>query len=254
MPSKQIVRTIQKFILEMLSTKDQLERSTLVEETIRKYPNFNRNTVQSAIAGLTKDKKIFQQERGLWTLAIEPSKIVDEEKATKIPLSNEEKNEEKFYQPFADWLVNETGECNHVAVLGGKVLKDKWGTPDVIGYYREEDNARYRQNEITSFVSAEIKINPNSPVEAFGQACAYLLFSHKVYLVLPDSISDSDKVRSEKLCSIVGLGLVLFNPKDHNFPDFKIRQRPILREPDATNLNKKILMNNEIYNRLKRLE
>ncbi len=37
-------------------------------------------------------------------------------------------------------------------------------------------------------VSAEIKIDASQSVTAFGQACAYRLFSHKVYIVMPITI------------------------------------------------------------------
>ena len=65
--------------------------------------------------------------------------------------------EEGFYQPVADWLVNELEECNKAIPLGGNRFKEKWGAPDVIGI-REP-----RKSDIikppTEIVSVEIKID-----------------------------------------------------------------------------------------------
>ena len=38
-------------------------------------------------------------------------------------------------------------------------------------------------------VSAEIKISPDAPVVAFGQAVAYRLFSAQTYVVMPRRVS-----------------------------------------------------------------
>ena len=56
--------------------------------------------------------------------------------------------------------------------LGKNFLEDKWKTPDVIGVFRAHDQWRYKGNQITSFVSAEIKlaISARAVIEAFGQA------------------------------------------------------------------------------------
>src|SRR6266849_6634974 len=57
----------------------------------------------------------------------------DQLKEELIPKQPEKCKEEDFYQPFADWLVNEMEECTKAIVLGGNRFRDKWGTPDVIG-------------------------------------------------------------------------------------------------------------------------
>ncbi len=61
---------------------------------------------------------------------------------------------------------------------------------------------------IPEIVSAEIKLDPNQLVVAFGQACAYKLFSHKVYLVV--SKGSEEIGRLKPLCLRFGLGLMLF--------------------------------------------
>lgn len=43
-------------------------------------------------------------------------------------------------------------------------------------------------------VSVEIKTDTNQLITAFGQACAYKLFSHKVYLVIPNAEQDVGRI------------------------------------------------------------
>ena len=75
--------------------------------------------------------------------------------------------EEHFYEPFAEYLKNDLDEVTEVASLGGAGLKGKWGTPDVIGVYKPlASNLIKFPLEI---VAAEIKIDPQTPVVAFGQ-------------------------------------------------------------------------------------
>ena len=85
-------------------------------------------------------------------------------------------------------------------------------------------------------VAAEIKIDPQTPVVAFGQAVAYRLFATKCYVVMPDRISDEDLSRLEALCMLFGVGLVVFalNPKS---PDFSIRVRAQRYSPDMFYVN-----------------
>jgi hypothetical protein len=73
-------------------------------------------------------------------------------------------------------------------------------------------------------------------ITAFGQACAYKLFSHKVYLVIPRTAGE-DISRIESLCMRFGIGLITFdlNPSE---PNFQIRTRASKSEPDYFYLNK----------------
>jgi len=136
--------------------------------------------------------------------------------------------EADFYASFAEWLQG-ADEVTAAVALGGSVLKGKWGTPDVLGVLRS------RTQDILKFepqiVSAEIKLDPNQPVVAFGQAIAYRLFSHKSYIVVPDSTSADDIGRLKALCSIHGVGLVTF-ALDPAQPDYSIVVLPLQASPD----------------------
>jgi hypothetical protein len=140
--------------------------------------------------------------------------------------------EEKFYEPFADWLRVDADEVVESMTLGGASFKSKWGTPDVVGAYKP------RKSDFVQFdleiVTAEIKIDPSQSVVALGQVCAHRLFSYKI--VMPRSVAPDDQDRLETLCSIYGVGLVLFdlNP---DTPDFQIAVKAQRFQPDMFDTN-----------------
>ena len=78
--------------------------------------------------------------------------------------------EESFYEPFADWLINELEGCTKAIPVGGNKFKDKWGTPDVVGV-REPKKSDIIEF-LTEIVCAEIKLDSSGLITAFGQACA----------------------------------------------------------------------------------
>ncbi len=59
-------------------------------------------------------------------------------------------------------------------------------------------------------VTAETKLTPAQPLVAFGQAVANPLFSHKSYIVVPRITTSDDMNRLTSLCSIHGVGLIVF--------------------------------------------
>jgi len=144
-------------------------------------------------------------------------------------------DEEQFYSYFADWLVNELEECTKAIPLGGNKFKDKWGTPDVIGV-REPKKSDIIKSP-TEIISAEIKTDAQALITAFGQACAYKIFSHRSYIVVPDDSSDEDIARLDALAQIFGIGLILFDKKKKE-PEFEIRVRALRQEPDMFYVNK----------------
>jgi hypothetical protein len=146
--------------------------------------------------------------------------------------------EEEFYEPFATWLVEDLEECTKAISVGGSKFKDKWGTPDVIGVLKP------RPTDIFPFpmeiVSVEIKIDTSGLITAFGQACAYKLFSHKSYIVVPANSPVGDISRLDSLCLIFGLGLILFNSQNPQEPNFSIKTRAVSHQPDMFYVNKHI--------------
>ena len=118
-------------------------------------------------------------------------------------------HEEDFYSPFADWLRDDLEDVTKAIPLGGNLFKDKWGTPDVIGKRDSRPSDIVKQP--IEIVSAEIKTNSSQLITAFGQACAYCLFSHRSYLVVPREAATDEISRLDSLCQVFGLGFVLFD-------------------------------------------
>ena len=208
---------IQKRVLNVLEAHPQgIRWSDITAKIEAETPETNRNTIQGAIQNLfsTRRSEIAKVARGTYQLtryldAENASSASIESKSDLISVSAEVPGaapltEQDFYSSFAEWL-EENDEATVASALGGSSLGGKWGTPDVIGVLkpRAQDIFKFEQQ----IVSAEIKAVPSQPVVAFGQAVAYRLFSHKSYMVIPNSTSSDDMNRLKSLCSIHGVGL-----------------------------------------------
>jgi hypothetical protein len=211
--------------------------SDLVRKISEKLPEVNVGSIHGTICDFKQEidrgevKDVLRPERGLYILKEYFEKTRTEESTSS---SKERIKEEEFYKPFADYLRDELEECTNTITLGGSRFQDKWGTPDVIGTYIVKGFI----NPPREIISAEIKIDTNQLVVAFGQACSYKLFSHKVYLVIPSSTNGPDIKRVESLCLRFGIGLILFNRDNKENPDFRILTRAVSSEPDYFYLNK----------------
>lgn len=188
------------------------------------------NLKQKIDAGNVED--VIRPERGLYILKkyFKEGEIKEEEIEHDIIL------EEDFYEVFANYLINDLEECTKAVPLGRNSFQDKWGTPDVIGTYRILGIGHVQPP--IEVITAEIKIDVNQLIISFGQACSYKLFSHKVYLVVPKDARGTDIKRIESLCLKFGIGLILFNRKNKENPEFEILTRAVKSEPDFFYLNK----------------
>lgn len=200
---------------------------------------FNPNTINGCIWNLdaTFPDKVYKPSKGLFRLLkYRPSELEILEIKPVAQYSVGKIKEEDFYTPFADWLKNDIEDVTHAIALGGNTFKDKWGTPDVIGKLESKRSDIIKGP--VEIVAAEIKIDSLQLVTAFGQACAYKLFSHKVYLVVPHQSQDEEIARLDSLCQIFGIGLVTFDVNSPAAPDFRILVRPARHEPDLFYTNK----------------
>ncbi|WP_226389882.1 hypothetical protein [Penaeicola halotolerans] len=199
--------------------------------------SFNSNTINGNIWNLDAvlPDQVYKPSRGLFRLT--KFKETDSEELIKdVQIEQKKVKEEDFYEPFANWLQNEIEDVTQAISLGGNRFKDKWGTPDVMGK-KQSKKSDIIEGPI-EIVSAEIKTDSNQLITAFGQTCAYKLFSHKCYLVIPNNSQQDEIARIDSLCQIFGIGLVLFNPENKEEPDFEIRNRPVKSEPDLFYTNK----------------
>lgn len=229
-------RIISKAIEILQGDPKGVRYSDLVRKIQEEFPDIPVNTIHGTIWNLETraPNEVYKPARGLFRhITFREIGISEEEQAppTTIP----KVKEENFYQPFADWLVNELEECTKAIPLGGNRFKEKWGTRDVIGI-REP-----RKSDIikppTEIVSAEIKIDTANLITAFGQACSYKLFSHKSYIVIPKDSFEGEVARLDALCRIFGVGLILFDSNNPEMPSFEIRVRAAKHEPDMFYVN-----------------
>jgi len=219
--------------VELLKNNPQgLRYADLHRELIKSFPEIPLNTIQGSAWDLhiKRNKEVYKPSRGLFKYKLSQKDLTEKDSTVSDGKTvTMDFKEEDFYEPFANWIKNELGECNESFPLGGNILWKKWGTPDVIGIYKPSTRDVLKfQPEI---ISAEIKIDPKDLITAFGQAIAYRLFSSKVYLVEPNTISPEDLDRIEALCMLFGIGLILFDLSYEN-PNFQIRVRAQRYMPD----------------------
>jgi hypothetical protein len=227
------VKTVAKE--KLAAVPEGIRWTTLVKEIQAEYPETPINTIWGCTNSLFKeDDDVIKVSRGIYALAgnaganpvVEtPPSTVDLQKPTY---------EKDFYEPFAKWLRDVQEEVTEALPIGGNIFKGKWSTPDVIGVLRpmRGDLVKFQPQ----IVSAEIKTDPSQPVVAFGQAISYRLFSHKSYLVLPNTLSDDDLDRMIALSTTFGLGLVTFQV-DVEDPDFTLQVRAAAANPDMIYVN-----------------
>ena len=230
-------KIIAKAIEILKLNPDGIRYSVLVRKILQEFPEIPVNTIHGTVWSLETrvPNEVYKPARGLFRhIEFKEEEISEEER--KIPPEIEKIKEEDFYEPFANWLVNELEECTKAISLGGNRFRDKWGTPDVIGK-REPRRSDIVKAPI-EIVSAEIKADTRDLITAFGQACSYELFSHKSYIVIPKNSSQDDISKLDALSLIFGIGLVLFDSSNPNDPQFEIRVRPLRHEPDMFYVNK----------------
>ncbi len=231
-------RIVEKAFEILDASPEGVRYSDLIRHIIEADSSFNRNTVGGSTWNLDErfPDRVYKPSRGLFRLTKYRAPDSDEIKKDLLPKQAKKFKEEDFYESFADWLVNEIEECTKAIALGKNRFRDKWGTPDVIGK-RESKRSDIIQAPV-EIVSAEIKLDISQLVTAFGQACAYCLFSHKSYLVIPNRAPDDEIARLDALCQVFGLGLVLFDSQNPKDPQFAIRARPQYQQPDLFYANR----------------
>ena len=213
-------------------------------------PDANPNTIGGAIWNLEVQlpAQVYKPARGMYIHAKfrEGAAPTGPPAGSAAPAKAKIK-EEQFYEAFADWLVKELEECTKAIPVGGNLFKDKWGTPDVVGVREPKKSDIVKLP--TEIVSGEVKIDSAGLITAFGQACAYLLFSHKSYIVVPVDSPEDDIGRLDALARVFGIGLILFDATAPKDPKFEIRVRAVKHEPDMFYVNRSMkLVEEQLFN------
>lgn len=221
--------------IEILKHAPEGLRHTELVKRIEKELHYSTNVISTDVQKLNEKStkgEITRPARGIFLY----KSFKEEEKPEEKP--KYEDKEKEFYEPFARYLIEELHECERAEKLGENKFGGKWGTPDVIGIEDSASDDSIKHDPV--IVSAEIKYEKTTKklLEAFGQTCAYQLFSHKTYLVIPNNARKEDLEKIESLCTILGVGLVTYNIKDKTTDSFKLKARAIRHEPDFWYLNR----------------
>jgi len=215
----------------------------LLRAVAKDDPEIQHTSVHDGVHHFLKNQNdVVKIARGTYLLAeflgqIEPSSVnstVQPDTAATTSAQPPSHLEHQYYEAFADWLADDLDDVNHAVAVGGNILKGKWGTPDVIGVLKPKSSDLVKFEP--QIVSAEIKTDPNAPVVAFGQSVAYRLFSHKSYMVMPETVTKPDLERMEALATLYGIGLVTFT-LDPSAPAFELRVRAVPSQPDMFYVN-----------------
>lgn len=233
MNNRELIQGKAREILE--GTPEGVRYQNLCRRVQAALPDKKWNAIRTEVYNLGQESGggVYKPSRGLFRLTKFRGK---EEPTADAPSAPPLREEERFYRPFAEWLTQEVEDCTMAVPLGGNKFHEKWGTPDVIGKW--ESPSGHIVKGQTEIISAEIKSDSSQLITAFGQACAYKLFSHRSYLVVPKASNQDDVSRLDALCQIFGIGLVLFDNRNVDIPDFEIRVRPARHEPDMFYVNK----------------
>ena len=227
--------------MELLKhSPDGLRFSVLCKQLLADTPSFKPATVNSALWNLDilRVSSVFKPSKGLYKHVDHRSDAYHDPAAIKDSLQGSPMLESDFYQPFAEWLKNDVEEVTQAIALGRNKFRDKWGTPDVIG--KRESRRSDVIKAPTEIVVAEIKSDGLQLVTAFGQACAYRLYSHRTYLVVPRQSSEDELARLDSLCELMGIGLVYFDNTNASSPEFQLVVRAKRHDPDLFFTNKYI--------------
>ncbi len=228
------VKDIQELAKQIIrDSSGGIRYSALVAMIARDHPETPGNTVHGSVWDLDKtfSGEIVKPSRELFAF----SKTGAAGSAlTPTPVAEVMVRESDFYESFAEWLKSDLDEATDAVPLGGSGLRSKWGTPDVVGTFKPLPSNRVKFD--LEIISAEIKTSLSESITAFGQAAAYRLFSHKVYLVMPANVPEEDQSRIEALALLFGVGFVQFD-LDTDDPAYRVRVRAQRFAPDMFYLN-----------------
>jgi len=105
-------KIIAKAIEILKSNPDGIRYSDLVRKISQEFPEIPIKTIYGTIWNLETrvPNEIYKPARGLFRhVEFREKEISEEEQKTSLEI--EKIKEEDFYEPFANWLVNELEEC-----------------------------------------------------------------------------------------------------------------------------------------------
>ena len=237
-------REIRNWILNFIKAAEnraegrQVSRKEVIQRVKEHFPNAGYGTISGQHWQAIRDPRVEKVLPGIaqWKTTNGGDDSPSAEASGNDSLSGGAPQERDFYAPCAKYL-KEAEECTKAVALGGNYLGNVYGTPDVIGVL-DAPVGLNDYNLPREIVSVEIKTETLEAdlMKGFGQACAYIAFSHRSYLAVPESVLPSSQQRLVFLCLRFGVGLILFDLNAEN-PDFSIKVQAQSRMPDSSFLH-----------------
>ena len=131
---------------------------------------------------------------------------------------------------LAAWLEQELQDVDKASVPTGNLFNDLCAAPTVLGL--AETRPGGGEGPMAGIVSAQIEAQSGGYINAFGQACASLLFARRSYLVVPKRKRFEELMHLHALCARFGLGLVIFDPFSNVHPGFRLAIPAVDHDPD----------------------
>ena len=209
-----------------------LRFSHLIREIALVDSSLNASTIKTTVWNLDRVSadQVYKPARGLFRLVVFKEAAALEAREEAQRRARDLAMETKVNALFAEWLEKELQDVDHAIAPTANLFHGLCGTPTVLGFAGSRPGDG--QAPPPSIVSAHIESKAGGHIDAFGQACAARLFARRSYLVVPKRKRMEELTHLHALCTMVGLGLVLFNDLSLAAPGFRLTVRPVDHDPD----------------------
>lgn len=209
-----------------------LRFSHLTREIALVDPKLNASTIKTVVWSLDKVSAdhVYKPMRGLFRLVVFKETVSLEARMEGRRRARDQAIEAKVHLRFAEWLEHELQDVDQVMTPASNLFHGLWGTPTVLGFAGSQPGDG--QAPPPAIVSARVESQAGGHFDAFGHACAALLYARRSYLVVPKGKRIEEHMHLHALCTMFGLGLVLFDNFSAVTPGFRLAVRAVDHDPD----------------------
>ena len=209
-----------------------LRFSHLIREISLVDPKLNPNTIKTVVWNLDKvpGDHVYKPTRGLFRLVVFKEVAVLEAHEEGRRRARALAMEAKVKVLFAEWLERELQDVTQATTPTTSLFNGLCGTPTVLGLAEMRPGGG--EPPMPNIVSAQVEGQTGDHIDAFGRACAALLFARRSYVVVPKGKRIDELMHLHALCEMFGLGLVLFNSFSAVTPGFRLAVRAADHDPD----------------------
>ncbi len=209
-----------------------LRFSHLIREIALVDPSLNASTIKAVVWNLdtVSGDQVYKPVRGLFRLVVFKDAVALEVREEVKRRARDLAMATKVNRMFAEWLEQELQDANQAITPASNLFHGLCGTPTVLGLAETQPGGREAPSP--GIVSAQIEALAGDHIDAFGQACAALLFARRSYVVVPKGKRIDELMHLHALCRAFGLGLVLFDSFSATNPGFRLAVHAVDHVPD----------------------